>query len=123
MNVKKVPLALAIFISLVGINLYSPLAANACGRFDVGCKIKEKAKKVREASYRVHPYFIQALVVTRVAKNKGLIKGNDCRDIVETGSWAGAGAAAASGVASSISILVKVVGKESGNLMCSDAGM
>ena len=123
MKIKKTPLALAILISVAGVNLYSPLAANACGRFDVACKAKEVRTKVKEAGYRTNVYYIQALAVTRVAKKKGLIRGSDCRDIVETGSWVGAGAAAASGVATSISALVRVVGKDAGNLMCSDAGM
>ncbi len=123
MKIKKTPLALAILISVTGINLYSPLAANACGRFDLACKAREQARKAKEATYRTHPYYIQALAATRAAKAKGLIRGRDCRDIVETGSWAGAGVAAASGVALSIAGLVRGVGKDAGKLMCSDAGM
>lgn len=121
MQIKKI--SLVILISVVGVNLYLPLAANACGRFDFACKARQQAKRVKEAAYRTHPTYIQALTVTKVAKRRGVIRGRDCRDIVETGSWVGAASAAASGVGTSISALVRVVGKDAGNLMCSDAGM
>jgi hypothetical protein len=122
MKSKRIFLALAIYLATVSIDLSIPLAANACGRFDLACKAKEARQKVKEASYRTHPIYIQALIVTKAAKRKGLIRGNDCSDIVETGSWAGAGAAAASGVATGISALVRVIGKDAGSLMCRDAG-
>lgn len=120
---KGISLTLATCVATASVNLSIPLAAHACGRFDLACKAREAAKKTRQVAYRTHPYYIAALASTRAAKGKGLIRGNDCREIVETGSWAGAGAALASGVGASISGLVRVVGKEAGNLMCSDAGM
>ncbi len=122
MKSQRISLTLAICLATVSINLSIPLAANACGRFDLACKAREARQKVKETAYRTHPMYIQALIVTKAAKRKGLIRGNDCRHIVETGSWAGAGAAAASGVATGISALVRVVGKDAGNLMCRDAG-
>lgn len=120
---KGISLTLATCVAAASVNLSIPLAAHACGRLDFACKAREAAKKVRQVGYRTHPYYIAALVSTRAAKGKGLIRENDCRDIVNTGSWAGAGAAMASGVGVSISGLVRVVGKEAGNLMCSDAGL
>ena len=119
---KGISLTLAICLSSVSINLLSPQAAYACRRFDVACKVKEEKQRLKELGYRTHPIYIQTLAVVKVAKRKGTLKGNDCRDLVETGSWAGAGAALASGVATSVAGLVRVVGKDAGNLMCRDAG-
>ena len=123
MRLKRISLALVVYTFVTCVDLSTPLAANACGRFNLACKAKEQARKARELAYRTHPYYIQALAATRVAKTKGLVKGNDCRDLVETGSWVGGGTALASGVGVPIAALVKTVGKEAGNLMCSDAGM
>ena len=120
---KKVTLALAICFTILSIDFFDPLTANACGRFDIACKARAARDKAKKVAYRTNPYYIQALAATKLANRNGVIRGSDCRDIVETGSWAGAGAAAASGVALSISGLVRVVGKDAGNLMCSDAGM
>ena len=120
---NKVALALAICFTMLSIDFFDPLPANACGRFDVACRARRVRDEAKKVAYRTNIYYVQALAVTKVAKQKGVIRGSDCRDIVETGSWAGAGAAAASGVALSISGLVRVIGKDAGNLMCSDAGM
>jgi hypothetical protein len=119
---KGISLTLVTCLGAVSINLFSQLPANACGRFDLACKAREQAQRVKEAGYRTQPTYIQTLAVVRLAKRKGVLKGNDCRDLVETGSWAGAGAALASGVATSVAGLVRVVGKDAGNLMCRDAG-
>jgi hypothetical protein len=108
---NKAALVLAICFTILSINFFDPLTANACGRFDVACKARKARDEAKKAAYRTNIYYVQALAATKLAKRKGVIRGSDCRDIVETGSWAGAGAAAASGVALSISgLVVKMLG-------------
>jgi hypothetical protein len=122
-NLSLTMLTLATCLATVSVNLSIPLAAHACGRLDFACKARKAAQKAKEATYRTQPYYITALAATKLAKRRGVIRGNDCRDLVETGSIAAGVSAAASGVATSTAVLVRVVGKDAGNLMCSDAGM
>ena len=124
MNTIKSILALALILPVAGVSaLASPQAAHACGRFDFVCKANKRKEEAERAFYRANFQYQSALVQVKFAKNQGWIRGNDCRDMVNTGSVAAGAYAGAQTANVYVGLVTRTIGKRAGNLMCSDAGM